>query len=223
MYIAPSGVNINFYALYRNADDSKEEFMEKTITRSAHTKRLVLLALLSAIVAVLAYYGGFVKIGGLASISLTLIPVVIGATLCGPLAGAWLGAVAGAIFFATPDAAFWFGLSIPGTIITVMVKGALSGLCAGLVYQPLKRFNRYLAAVVSAIVCPVVNTGIFLLGSLIFFMDAVSGGAAAEGLSVGMYLIIFFVGLNFVFELITNIVVSPAIVRILDVANKEKK
>ena len=223
MYIAPSGVNINFYALYRDADDSKEEFMEKTIKRSAHTKRLVLLALLSAIVAVLAYYGGFVKIGGLASISLTLIPVVVGATLCGPLAGAWLGAVAGAIFFATPDAAFWFGLSIPGTIITVMVKGALSGLCAGLVYQPLKRINRYLAAVVSAIVCPVVNTGIFLLGSLVFFMDAVSGGAATEGLSVGMYLIIFFVGLNFIFELIANIVVSPAIVRILDVANKESR
>lgn len=196
--------------------------MEKTINRSAHTKRLVLLALLSAIVAVLAYYGGFIKIGGLASISLTLIPVVIGATLCGPLAGAWLGAVAGAIFFATPDAAFWLGLSIPGTIITVMVKGILAGLCAGLVYKPLEKVNRYLAIIASAIICPVVNTGIFLLGSLVFFMDAVTGGAATEGLSVGMYLIIFFVGLNFVFELIVNIIVSPAMVRILDVAQKGK-
>ena len=196
--------------------------MKKTIKRSAHTKRLVLMALLSAIVAVLAYYGGFIKIGGLASISLTLIPVVIGATLCGPFAGAWLGAVAGAIFFATPDAAFWLGLSISGTIITVMVKGVLSGLCAGLVYKSLQRFNRYLAVIASAIVCPVVNTGIFLLGSLMFFRDTVSGGAAAEGLPVGMYLIIFFVGLNFVFELIINIVVSPAMVRILDIARKEK-
>ena len=104
-----------------------------------------------------------------------------------------------------------------------MVKGVLSGLCAGLVYKPLTKINRYLAVVVSAIVCPVVNTGIFLLGCLVFFMDTVSGGAAAEGLSVGMYLIIFFVGLNFVFELITNIIVSPAMVRILDVANKGKK
>ena len=194
--------------------------MNTTTKRSAHTKKLVLLALLTAIVAVLAYYGGFIKIGGLASISLTLIPVVIGATLCGPLAGAWLGAIAGAIFFATPDAAFWLGLSIPGTIITVMVKGILCGLCAGLVYKPLERFNRYLAVVASAIVCPVVNTGIFLLGSLVFFMDTVSGGASAEGLSVGMYLIVFFVGLNFVFELITNIIVSPAMVRVLDVAKK---
>ena len=198
------------------------KFMKNTNKRGVQTKQLVLLSLLTAIVAVLAYYGGFIKIGSLASISLTLIPVVIGATLCGPLAGAWLGGVAGVIFFVTPDSAFWLGLSVPGTIITVMVKGVLSGLCAGLVYRWLEKFNRYLAVFVSAIVCPVVNTGIFLLGSLVFFMDAVSSGAAAEGISVAGYLIVFFVGLNFVFELITNIVLSPAIVRILDIAEKRK-
>lgn len=197
--------------------------MNKTNKKSVHTKKLVLLALLSATVAVLAYFGGFIKIGGLASISLTLIPVVVGATLCGPLAGAWLGGVAGFIFFLTPDAAFWLGLSIHGTIITVMVKGVLSGLFAGLAYRLLERLNRYLAVIVSAIVCPVVNTGIFLIGSLIFFTDAVSGGAMAENLSVGMYLILFFVGLNFVFELVVNIIMSPAIVRILDVAKRRFK
>ena len=198
--------------------------MSKTKKKqSVRTQNLVLLAILSAIVAVLAYYGGFIKIGGLASISLTLIPVVVGATMLGPVAGAWLGAVAGIMFFATPDAAFWLGLSIPGTIITVMVKGVLAGFCAGLIYKLLERFNRYLAVLVSAIVCPVVNTGIFLLGSLVFFMDAVSSGAETEGISVGMYLIVFFVGLNFVFELIANIAVSPAIVRILDVARKGRK
>ncbi|MBQ3541717.1 MAG: ECF transporter S component [Oscillospiraceae bacterium] len=196
--------------------------MNKSNPKSVNTHQLVLLAILSAIVAVLAYYGGFIKIGGLASISLTLIPVVIGATLCGPVAGALLGGVAGVMFFATPDAAYWLGLSIPGTIITVMVKGILSGLCAGLVFKLLEKFNRYLAVVVSAIVCPVVNTGIFLLGSLVFFMDAVSSGAAGEGVSIGMYLIVFFVGLNFVFELIANIAVSPAMVRILDITKKKR-
>ena len=195
--------------------------MKKADKQSVHTQKLVLLALLAAITAVLAYYGGFIKIGGLASISLTLVPVVIGATLCGPWAGAWLGAVAGALFFVTPDAVFWFGLSIPGTVITVMIKGILSGLCAGLVYKLLEKFNRYLAVVVSAIVCPIVNTGIFLLGSLLFFMDTVSAGAAEKEISVGMYLIVFFVGLNFVFELIANIAISPGIVRILDIVKKK--
>ena len=184
------------------------------------TERIVLLSMLTALVAILSYFGGFIKIGGLASISLTLIPVVLGATLCGPMAGAWLGAVAGAMFFVTPDAAFWLGLSVPGTIITVMVKGILSGLCAGIAYKLLEKCNRYLAVLVSAIICPVVNTGIFLLGSLVFFMDAVSGGAAAENISIGMYLIVFFVGLNFIFELIANIAMSPAIVRLLDITKK---
>ena len=184
------------------------------------TEKLALMALLTAIVAVLAYFGGFIKIGGLASISLTLIPVVIGAALCGPLAGAWLGGVSGVIFFTTVDAAFWFGLSIPGTIITVMVKGILAGFCAGLVYKLLEKKNRYLAVIVSAVVCPVVNTGIFLIGCLIFFIDAVKAMAVAEGISIFAYLIIFFVGLNFVFELLTNIIVSPAILRIINIRKK---
>ena len=202
------------------ADDSKEAFMQTTNKKKEQIQKLALLALLTAMVAVLAYFGGFIKIGGLASISLTLIPVVIGAALCGPWAGAWLGGVSGAVFFLTADAAFWFGLSIPGTIITVMVKGILAGLCAGLVYKMLEKTNRYFAVLVSAIVCPVVNTGIFLIGCLIFFLDTVKGGAIAEGISVGGYLILFFVGLNFVFELLANIILSPAILRIINIKKK---
>ena len=183
-------------------------------------QNLALLALLTAIVAVLSYFGGFIKIGGLASISLTLIPVVLGAALCGPFAGAWLGAVSGAIFFLTADAVFWFGLSIPGTVITVLVKGVLSGLLAGFAYTLLEKYNRYLAIIVSAVVCPIVNTGIFLIGCLVFFMDTVTGFADAESMSVGAYLIIFFVGLNFVFELLANILLSPALLRIVNIKKK---
>ena len=119
--------------------------------------KLIELALLTAIVAVLAYFGGFIKIGSLASISLTLIPVVLGGALCGPLAGAWLGGVSGVVFFLTGDAVFWFGLSIPGTVITVMVKGILAGLCAGLAYKLLERFNRYVAVLVSAVVAVILS------------------------------------------------------------------
>lgn len=193
----------------------------KTLNKKGmSTEKLVLLSLLCALVAILSYFGGFIKIGGLASISLTLVPVVLGAAMCGPVAGAILGGVSGVVFFATADAAFWMGLSIPGTIITVMVKGILSGLFAGLVYKLLEKHNRYLAIMASAVVCPVVNTGIFLIGCLVFFLDTVKAFATIEGVSVGAYLILFFVGLNFVFELIVNVVLSPAIARIIDVAKK---
>jgi len=189
-------------------------------TKKMSTQKLALLALLAALVAILAYLGGFVKIGGLASISLTLIPVVVGAALCGPGAGGFLGGVAGVIFFMTADSVFWLGLSIPGTIITVMVKGILSGYFAGLVYKALEGKNRYLAVIASAIVCPVVNTGIFILGCFVFFMDTVNAGAVAEGMSIGAYILIFFVGLNFVFELLSNIILSPVILRLINLRNK---
>ena len=101
-----------------------------------------------------------------------------------------------------------------------MVKGILAGLAAGLVYKLVAKFNRYIAVVSAAVVCPVVNTGIFLLGSIIFFMETVNAGALAEGLSAGAYLIIFFVGLNFVFELLVNVVLSPALARIIDIIGK---
>ena len=187
--------------------------METTNKRRLETKRLTLLAVFTALVAILAYLGGFIKIGGLASVSLTLIPVVLGSALCGPAAGAWLGGVAGAVFFATADAAFWLGLSIPGTIITVMVKGIASGYLAGLVYKLIENKNRYLAVMSAAIVCPVVNTGIFLIGCLVFFMDTITEWAG--GGNVAHYMIFGLVGANFLVELGVNIIFSPIIVRII--------
>lgn len=185
------------------------------------TETLVMLSLLTALVALLSYLGGFIKIGGLASISLTLIPVVLGAALYGPYAGAWLGAVSGVVFFMTADAVFWFGLSIGGTVITVLIKGACAGLAAGYVYKLLESKNKYLAIMVAAIAAPVVNTGIFIIGCLIFFIGAVRDMAAGAGMGVGGYLIVGFVGLNFVFELIVNIAVAPALSRLIDIAKKK--
>jgi uncharacterized membrane protein len=194
---------------------SEGENMNNTQKRSAQTQSLVLLALLTAMVAILAYYGGFIKIGGLASISLTLIPVVIGATLCGPFAGACLGFVAAVMFFATPDAAFWLGLSVHGTIITVIVKGILSGLLAGLAYKLFQGINRYVAVILSAVVCPVVNTGLFALGSRLFFWSAY---AEMGGGNAMMILMTVMIGFNFIAEIAANMICAPVIVRILHAA-----
>ena len=195
--------------------------MTQTNKKGMSTETLVMLSLLTALVALLSYMGGFIRIGGLASISLTLIPVVLGAALYGPYAGAWLGAVSGVVFFMTADAVFWFGLSIGGTVITVLIKGACAGLAAGYVYKLLESKNKYLAIMVAAIAAPVVNTGIFIIGCLIFFIGAVRDMAAGAGMGVGGYLIVGFVGLNFVFELIVNIAVAPALSRLIDIAKKK--
>ena len=53
-------------------------------------------------------------------------------------------------------------------------------------------------------------------------MDTVNAGAVESGMSVGAYLIIVFVGLNFVFELLANMILSPAVVRLLNIRIKKR-
>jgi uncharacterized membrane protein len=201
----------------------KEIVMKSARKNQEMIKRLTLVAMFTAIVAMLAYMGGFIKIGATASISLTLIPIVLGGAICGPLVGAWLGLVSGAIFFATADAAYWLGLSVGGTIVTVLIKGLMAGLLAALTFKLLKNVNRYLAIVVSAVVAPVVNTGLFILGCFIFFFDNTVAGAASAGQSLFVFIMVGYIGLNFVLELLANILISPALLRILNVKSGDIK
>lgn len=185
------------------------------------TETLVLAAILTALVVVLQSMGSFVRFG-MFSISLVLIPIVIGAATCGVKIGTWLGFVFGVVVLMSGDAAAFLAINIPGTIITVLVKGIACGLMAGLAYKALEKKNRYVAVVAAAIVCPVVNTGIFLLGSALFFLDTIAQWGAAEGYtSVGEYILFVLVGGNFLFELGTNIILSPVIVRLLNIRKKQ--
>lgn len=174
-------------------------------------------AILTALVVVLQFMGQFIRLGPF-MISLVLIPIVIGAAVGGAKVGGWLGFVFGVVVLISGDAAAFLAVDVFGTVVTVLVKGTLCGLAAGLVYQLVEKKNRYLAVILAAIVCPVVNTGVFLLGCLIFFMDTVT--AWANGGNVVAYMFLGLVGGNFLVELGANLVLSPAVVRILDVAEK---
>ena len=184
------------------------------------TRKLTGIAIFTAIVIVLQLLGSFIRFGPF-SISLVLIPIVVGAAMYGTAAGAWLGFIFGLVVILSGDAAAFLGVNALGTIITVIAKGTLAGLCAGLVFRALVKTNTYVAVIVSAVVCPVVNTGVFLLGCLLFFMETINGWAAAAGFaSAGTYMIVGLVGLNFVFELLVNVILSPVIVRIISIGKK---
>ena len=174
-------------------------------------------------VIVLQLVGAFIRFGPF-SISLVLVPIVIGAATCGVEVGAWLGLIFGIVVLLSGDAAAFLSISIPGTIITVLLKGTACGFFAGMAYKALEKKNRYLAVIVAAIVCPIVNTGIFLLGCLVFFMGTVTSWAEAAGFTgnVAQYMIFGLVGMNFVFELLFNIVLSPIIVRLLNIRSMNK-
>ena len=179
------------------------------------TKTLTGVALFTAIVVVLQLLGSFIRFGPF-SISLVLIPIVVGAAMYGAAAGAWLGLVFGVVVLLSGDAAAFLAVNPVGTIITVLVKGLAAGWCAGLVYRALEDKNRYLAVIAAAIVCPIVNTGLFLVGCKLFFMETITAWAESLGFaSAGAYLILGMVGLNFLVEMGTDIILSPVVMRII--------
>lgn len=180
------------------------------------TETLVLAALMTALVVILQFMGSFVRLGPF-QCSLVLMPIVVGAAMCGPKVSAWLGFVFGMVVLLNGDAAAFLTVNAIGTVITVLAKGTLCGLCAGLVYNLLKEKNKYLAVFAAAIVCPIVNTGVFLIGCFLFFFKTVEAWGLAMGFENAIeYMFIGLVGANFLFEMITNIVLCPAIVRVLN-------
>lgn len=185
------------------------------VKRKTKTANMVMCAILIALVVVLQSMGSFIRFGPF-SISLVLVPIVIGAAICGKWVGALLGFVFSLIVLFFDSAAF-LAINPLGTIATVIIKGTVAGFCAGIVYNIFEKKNRTLAVIIAAAICPIVNTGIFLIGCRLFFMDAIIGwGQAAGFASAGQYIIYGLVGGNFIFELLINIILSPVIVRLIN-------
>ena len=185
-----------------------------------NAKKITGIGLMTAIVVVLQLIGSAIRFGTF-SISLVLIPIVIGTALYGKGAGAWLGLVFGAVVLMQPDTALFLNMSVFGTVLTVLLKGGLAGFLSGLVYELISKKNKYAGVVCAAVVCPVVNTGIFLLGCRLFFFDWILESAGSTNAFV--FMITAFVGLNFVIELLINIVLSPIVVRLVDIGKKQIK
>lgn len=182
--------------------------------KETSTNNMVLTALLTAIVFVLQFVFAALMRAGVFSFSLVLVPIVIGAALCGSKVGAWLGFVFGVAVLLSGDAGPFLAVNVPGTIITVLVKGILCGYLSGLTYELFKKYSKTLSVFLAAVVCPIVNTGVFLIGCLIFFLDIVSTWAG--GMDVAQYMFFGLAGINFLIELVCNIVLSPIIVRLID-------
>ena len=188
------------------------------------TETLVLASLMTALVVVFQCLATYTTFFGPFSTAIGLIPIVIGAAMCGPLVGAWLGFVFALVVIFTGGANLFFMFSIHGTIITVLAKGIACGAAAGLAYMLLKKFNKTVAAIVAALVCPVVNTGIFLLGSAVFFLpfaDKIADLLKMSEVGFGLFIALAFG--NFIFEIGMNAALSPVIVRVIDMRRKNKK
>ena len=192
--------------------------------KNSKIKRMAAIALLMALVVVMQFISGIIPPVGGFSFSLVLIPIVLGAALYGPSAGALLGATFGIVVYincvtgADVGGAMVFQASPVLCFLVVMGKGMLAGMASGFVYRLLRGVNAYVAMLCAAIICPVVNTGVFIACMLLFFVDVLNvwaqGGALAGYILTGLVLV------NFVPELIINIVFSPASASIAHIVKK---
>ena len=191
-------------------------------------KSLVGVGIFTAIVFVLQLLGGGIKFTFF-SITLVLLPIVVGSAVYrwkqnswyGILTGAWLGFVFGVAVLLSGDAGAFLAINIPATVLVVLAKGTLCGLAAGFTYKALEKVNPTVAVISSGVVCPVVNTGVFLIGCWLFFLPDLSKWALDYGYAnVKEYIIYGLVGINFLIELGINIVLSPIIVRLIRIGKK---
>ena len=186
------------------------------------TVRLATAGILTAVVIVFQFIGASIKFGTF-SVSLVLIPSVIGAALCGKGISTWLGLVFSVVVLLSGDAAAFLAIDPLGTVITVILKGSLAGFIGGFAFEMLKKVNTYFAVIISAILVPLTNTGIFLIGCRLFFFDTIKEWAVGLGFENAFtYMIVGLVGVNFIFELVINIVLSPSVVGAVKKLSKKR-
>ncbi len=191
------------------------------------TVKMVELALLAAIIVLLQQI--VIPLPGGLTLSLVLIPIVVGAVLFEPAAGAGLGTVFGVvvtILVMTGRAGvlstmMWVDNPIVTALVCVL-KGVAAGWVAGLVATAFKK-KSMVGIVLAAAAAPVVNTGIFLLGMLTIFRDVMMEFAASIGMggtSAIYFAVVVLVGANFLVEFAANVILSPAIASIVRAVRK---
>ena len=188
-------------------------------------RNITVLAVLLALVIVLQVFASSIKIGAL-EFSLTLVPIVLGGMLLGPISGAILGFTFGLITLiagitgASPFTALLLADHPFLTAMTCIVKGTAAGLVSGLIYRLFVKINhKYVGTFVASALAPIVNTGLFILGALTMY-NTISGLAGDS--SVMYFLVIGCAGWNFVVEFVINLVLSPAIYRVSEIVTKKK-
>ena len=189
------------------------------MTNSLKIKKLVGLATLTALVVGLQFLSNYVPFGSI-SITLALIPIAMGAILYGPLAGFFLGAVMGGVVLTAPSTAGFLQHNAVATVFLCLLKTGLAGLVSGYLFklfaffakkqQNVNKKKALFAAgiIVAALVVPVINTGLFILGATIFFI-----GLFGDFITI----INLVITTNFLVEFLVSAILSPALVTLVKV------
>jgi len=184
------------------------------------TRKIALAGLIIVIEILLQVIASFVQIGPV-SFNLSLIPIAVAAILLGPFFGAILGLVCGVIVLLSANTmSFFMPMSWYGTIIICLTKTTIAGLASGYVYKLFKK-HQFVGSIVSSMLLPIINTGIFVGFALIFYRDYLLKNMGSYP-NIFAYLIFGMIGVNFIAEVVSTLVISPILCKAI-LKNKRSK
>ena len=193
--------------------------MQSNLTK---TRKITYFAVLTALVVVFQLLCGTLRIGAI-NLNFSLVPIVVGAMLLGPLFGSIIGLIEGVVVLVMgvtgldPFTNALFGLEPVVIAAVCLVKTAAAGAVSGLLFKLCEKKNRTLGAFVASAAAPVVNTLIFVIGMLF-----IQGALVELGYTDGTFVSILtaLVGFNFFVELVINLVLAPAVLRVACAVDK---
>ncbi len=186
--------------------------------KTVDVRKLTRVGILIAVVVVLQLLP--IKFGPV-EINLSLIPIVLGALLYGPLTGALLGAIDGIVILLLPGTGAFLSFNPVCTILMCLLKTGLAGAAAGCIYKYLRKFDETVGISIAAFSAPIVNTGIFIIGVLTIFKGMFEGTATENGMTMMQFVISAFITTNFLIEIIVTMVLSPLLIRLVAMFKKK--
>ena len=189
------------------------------------SKNVTTLAILLALVIVLQAFGGSISIG-VVTLNFTLIPLVLGAIVLGPLAGALLGLAGGVIILIQvilAPSGFYYIIWSNSPFVTTMiclVKTTVAGFVAGWIFRLMERKSADTAIFTASALVPIINTALFVLGCLCM-PNTIS--LMADGENVFVFILVGLVTFNFFIELAINLLVAPGLHTVYKAVEKQFK
>ena len=204
-------------------NSSKEEKMNTNKSKKRNsTVNLAVTSVLAAIIVIMTFTPlGYLNIG-IVEITFLTIPVAVGAIICGPACGAFLGGVFGLTSFlqcfgiGRPSAfgAALLSINPVATGILCLVPRILAGLLAGLIFLAFKGKHKNISYAATSLSMGILNTLFFVTGLITLFgTDKLSTLGLGDSI---IKIIAALVTVNAVIEWVVCLVVGLAISKALD-------
>ena len=191
-------------------------------TKFFSARNVAILGILIALVIVLQLFASAIPMFGI-TLNFSLIPIAIAGILLGYLGGAIVGFFCGLVVFISMavlggevfTATLFQAHPVILTIICIG-KTTVAGLVSGLIFKFISKKSVFVAVCVSAVILPIVNTGIYMLG-IVLMKDTTATflGMGVSSAGVVFTTVFAIIWLNFVLEMAVNLIFIPMIHRVI--------